>query len=60
MKINNIASDRDLAKMIVGLTDKMDLDAIICLTEKGGLAGELQELDPERKNYCSHRRLPDL
>lgn len=46
MKINNIASDRDLAKMIVGLTDKMDLDAIICLTEKGGLAGELQELDP--------------
>lgn len=49
MKINNIDCDKDLAKVIVGISDIVELDAIICYTEKGELAGELKELDPAVK-----------
>ena len=49
MKINNIDSDKDLARVIVGISDIVKLDAIICFTEEGKLARELIELDPDVK-----------
>ncbi len=49
MKITKIDSDKELAKVIVGITDVLELDAIICFTEKGELAWALKELDPDVK-----------
>lgn len=49
MKINNIDSDKELAETIVGIAGVVELDAIICFTEKGELAWELEEFDSDAK-----------
>ena len=49
MKINKIDSDKELAEVIVGITDIVELDAIICFTEKGELAEKIKDLDTEVK-----------
>lgn len=49
MRITNIDSDKDLAKLMVGISDLVELDGIICYTEKGQLVRELKEQEPPVK-----------
>ncbi|MFP4589755.1 MAG: DNA integrity scanning protein DisA nucleotide-binding domain protein [Candidatus Acetothermia bacterium] len=47
MRIENIRSDKELAKAISKLVDIVEVDGVLCVTETGKLAEELEALGPE-------------